>query len=79
MGGVTDASDTAIMIRTNRIDIRPWRMDEADRFFDMHRRIEVVRWWGGTPMQDRREAIELLERYKARLAEDPRVRSLGGG
>jgi RimJ/RimL family protein N-acetyltransferase len=72
MRDVTDPDGSASEIRTGRVVIRPWRVDEVDRFFDIHRRIEVVRWWGGTPMQDRREARTLIERYLAQLAEDSR-------
>jgi hypothetical protein len=41
---VTSTDDGAIVMATERLLIRPWRVDEADRFFDIHRRIEVVRW-----------------------------------
>jgi RimJ/RimL family protein N-acetyltransferase len=53
--------------------IRPWRLDEADRFFDIYRRVEVTRWFARTPMQDRREAVERIERNIAQLAADPRL------
>lgn len=59
-------------LSTDRIVIRPWRLDEASRFFDIHRRMEVARWLSGTPMHDRQEAVERIERYDAWLAEDPR-------
>lgn len=60
------------VVATDRVVVRRWRLEEADRLFDMHSRIEVVRWWGGTPMQDRRAAVELIELYDARLRADPR-------
>lgn len=41
--------------------------DEADRLFDIYRRSDVVRWIGAEPMQDGREAIELIERNLMRL------------
>jgi RimJ/RimL family protein N-acetyltransferase len=68
---VTQADDPAA-ITTNRLIVRPWRLDEADRFFDIYRRVEVVRWLAATPMQDRREAVERIERNIAQLAADPR-------
>ena len=61
-----------IAIETERLTIRPWRVQEADRFFDIHRRIEVVRGWDGTPMQQRDQAVERIEGYRAALAENPR-------
>jgi RimJ/RimL family protein N-acetyltransferase len=57
---------------TDRLIIRPWRVEEADRFFDIHRRIEVARWLTGTPMMDRAEAVERIERNLAQLAADSR-------
>jgi RimJ/RimL family protein N-acetyltransferase len=60
------------ILTTDRLAIRPWRLDEADRFFDIHRRREVVRWLSGIPMIDRQEAVERLERYEAELATDAR-------
>jgi RimJ/RimL family protein N-acetyltransferase len=66
--------DTPIA-QTQRLVLRPWRVQEADRFFDMHRRMEVARWISGRPMRDRREAVALIERTRARLAADPRYGS----
>jgi RimJ/RimL family protein N-acetyltransferase len=60
------------LAETERLVIRPWRADEADRFYDIHRRIEVAKWIGGRPMVDRREADELIARNAARLGADPR-------
>jgi RimJ/RimL family protein N-acetyltransferase len=57
---------------TDRIVVRAWRPDEADRLFDMHRRPEVARWIGGRPMTDRDEAVALIERNIVRFAADPR-------
>ncbi len=61
-----------LIAMTDRIVVRPWRPDEADRFFDMHRRPEVARWIGARPMSERDEAVTLIERYIARLAADRR-------
>jgi RimJ/RimL family protein N-acetyltransferase len=69
---VTDSSRDAIVASTERAVIRAWRLGEADRLYDMHRRMEVARWIGGTPMLDRREAVVRIEQYRAWLAADPR-------
>ena len=60
------------MISTDRVLIRPWQADEADRLYDMLRRIEVAQWVGGKPMVDRREAVARIDQYSAWLADDPR-------
>jgi RimJ/RimL family protein N-acetyltransferase len=62
-----------VIAKTDRLILRPWRPDEADRFFDMHRRMEVARWIGGRPMADRAEAEPLIQRMLDRLAADPRL------
>lgn len=69
---MTGNRDLGIIATTERVVIRPWRLDQADRFYDMHRRREVAKWIGGRPMQNRREAVGLIERSAARLAVDPR-------
>jgi RimJ/RimL family protein N-acetyltransferase len=60
------------LLTTARLIIRPWRLDEAGRFFDIHRRKDVARWLSGIPMKEPREAVERLELYTAQLAADPR-------
>ena len=70
MRGVAQPDDC--ILTTDRLLIRPWRLDEADRFFDIHRRSEVVRWLSGVPMTDRQEALERLERYEEELTADAR-------
>lgn len=72
---MTEAPDPSIVVATGRVVVRPWRVDEADRFFDIYRRVEVVRWLGNDPMRDRREAVERIELIRARVAEDPRFGS----
>jgi RimJ/RimL family protein N-acetyltransferase len=59
---VVERGDRAMVIVTDRLVFRRWRLDEADRFFDIYRRPEVVRWIGAEPMQDPREAIDMTER-----------------
>jgi RimJ/RimL family protein N-acetyltransferase len=72
---VVERGDRAMVIVTDRLVVRPWRLDEADRFFDIYRRPEVVRWIGAEPMQDPREAIDMIERSLTRLRTDPRFGS----
>lgn len=67
--------DDGVIVQTDRVIVRPWRLDETNRFFDMHRRMEVARWIGGHPMADRTEAQSLIERMLERLAADPRFGS----
>jgi len=68
---VSEAEHLSGALATDRVVIRPWRVEEADRFYDMRRRIEVARWIGGRPMQTRTEAVELIERNLAQLAATP--------
>ena len=70
---MVERGDAATVVSTGRLVVRPWRLDEADRFFDIYRRPEVVRWLGGEPMPDPGEAIAMIERNHARLAADPRL------
>ena len=72
-GRVASRSDLSPIARTERLVIRPWRLDEADRLFDMLRRIEVVKWLGRTtPMTHRDEAVARIEQWAAAQAADPR-------
>jgi RimJ/RimL family protein N-acetyltransferase len=64
-----------VIAETDRIVLRRWRPDEADRFYDMHRRAEVSRWIGGDPMVAKAEATVMLERMQRREADDPRFGS----
>lgn len=60
------------MIATDRLVVRPWRVDEVDRFVEIYRRPEVVRWFPAAPKLNRGEAIERIERNLAQLAADLR-------
>lgn len=73
-GWVTFPSDLGVVAETDRLVIRPWRPDEADRMFDLLSRSEVVQGFGpaAKPMQRRDEAVAFIERYAAGLAADPR-------
>jgi RimJ/RimL family protein N-acetyltransferase len=68
-------AEPEVIAETDRVLLRPWGVDEADRFFDIHRRMEVARWIGGQPMVDRAEAVRMIEQVSDRLAEDPRFGS----
>jgi len=69
---VAQSHDPEVIAGTERLIVRPWRLDEADRLYDMHRRVEVARWLGGRPMRDRGEAVALIQRSRARLVAEPR-------
>ena len=69
-GWVTEPSE--VVAETERVVIRPWHRDEADRLFDLLRREEVVKWIGGTPMKHRDEAVARIDRYAAMLTAEPR-------
>lgn len=68
-------TESDAIVQTKRVIVRPWQFAEADRFFDMHRRIEVAKWIGGHPMIERAQATELLETMQRRTATDPRFGS----
>ncbi|WP_122817034.1 GNAT family N-acetyltransferase [Nocardioides pantholopis] len=61
-------------IRTERLRIRPWRHDEAQRLLDIQSRVEVMRWLGdGEPvlMRDLDQAHTRIETYAARSVVPP--------
>ena len=63
-----------VVFETDRIRVRPWRTDEADRFLDILSRYDVAKWLcDGEPelMKDRAEAVARIERYENRRTEDP--------
>ncbi|HTU94366.1 MAG TPA: GNAT family N-acetyltransferase [Solirubrobacteraceae bacterium] len=64
-----------LVAETERVLLRRWTPDEADRFYDMHRREAVARWIGGSPMVARADATALLMRMRARHDADPRFGS----
>ena len=58
-------------LETERLLIRPWRHEEADRLLDILSRLEVVKWLGdGEPqlMKDLDEAHARIDRYAERDA-----------
>jgi RimJ/RimL family protein N-acetyltransferase len=72
---VVERGGCAPVITTERLVVRRWRLDEANRFFDIYRRPEVTRWIGAEPMQDLSEAIGMIERNLKRLAAESRFGS----
>jgi RimJ/RimL family protein N-acetyltransferase len=71
-GGVIDRSDLGVVAETGRILVRPWRVEEVDRFVDIYRRPEVIRWFSAAPRLERQEAAERIEQSLAQLAVDSR-------
>lgn len=60
------------MIETDRLVLRPFTHDDAERLFDMFRRPDVARWSGnGTPMTSVDEAHERIDRYPVRRGTHP--------
>jgi RimJ/RimL family protein N-acetyltransferase len=59
------ADQAVAVFTTDRCAMRSWRLDEADRFFDLYRRWEVARWLGAHPtvMQSRDEAEVRILRW----------------
>jgi RimJ/RimL family protein N-acetyltransferase len=66
---------TDVIATTERVVVRPWRVADADRFFDIYRRPEVTDWLGASPMGNRDEALEMIGRITDRLAIDRRYGS----
>jgi RimJ/RimL family protein N-acetyltransferase len=66
----------SVAYETERCLVRDWRPGEADRMFDLYKRMEVAKWLGSSPkpMQSRDEA----ERGIARWAERNAALDLGG-
>ncbi|MEP6814150.1 MAG: GNAT family N-acetyltransferase [Marmoricola sp.] len=63
-----------VIAETDRIVIRPWRLDEAPRVLEILSRIEVVKWLGDglpVPMRDLDEARERIARYQLRSVVPP--------
>ena len=54
------------LVSTERLIVRRWRQHEVERFVDLYRRDEVVRWLGGPPVKDPDVALEMIERNLAR-------------
>lgn len=69
---MTGDGDLGVVARTDRLLIRPWRIEEAPRLFDILRRIEVVRWLSANNlMTEPEQAVQRIERWTAELAAEP--------
>lgn len=62
-----------MILRTERLDVRLWRDDEAERVFDIYARDEVARWLGTSPrpMASLQEAQLAVQRWRERSEADP--------
>jgi RimJ/RimL family protein N-acetyltransferase len=62
-----------VILRTERLDVRLWRDDEAERVFDIYARDEVAQWLGATPrpMASPQEAELAVKRWRERHETDP--------
>ncbi len=59
---------------TERLLVRPWTHDDAERVLDIHSRLEVVRWLGDgppRPMTEIAEAHSAIPHWVARAASPP--------
>ena len=59
---------------TDRLLLRRWRHDDADRVLDLYRRLEVVRWLGDgppRPMASLDQAQAAVDRWTQRSASPP--------
>ena len=67
--------DGVVIFETERTIVRLWTDDDADRIYDMLRRMEVAKWLGSEPkpMQSRDEALEWVTRWRERYEADPRI------
>lgn len=59
-------SDTSKWAETERLWLRPWHPDEADRLFDIRRRTDVAKWLGDpTPWTERSLAATNIATWNA--------------
>lgn len=61
-------------VRTERLVLRPYRHDDAERVLDVHSRLEVIRWLDNppfTPMTDLDQARGWIDRALGHEREDP--------
>lgn len=63
-------------IETERLLLRAYGEDDADRVLDIQSRLDVIRWLGNPPylpMKDRAEALVWIAKWPAVHEEDPRL------
>jgi RimJ/RimL family protein N-acetyltransferase len=59
---------------SDRLILRPWRSEEADRLLDIQSRLEVMRWLGDGPpvlLESADQARRRIERYRELSGEPP--------
>jgi len=67
---------TDSVFETERLVVRPWRDDEAERLFDIRRRPEITRWFGTpAPMASVDVARERIAQWRAITEADARLGS----
>lgn len=60
------------IVETERLILRPYTHDDAERLFDMMRRFEVAKWSGeGVPMKSIDEAYARIDRMPIRAGDRP--------
>jgi Acetyltransferase (GNAT) domain len=65
-------AEHGVIAETDRVVLRPWRVDEADPVL-CHRRLEVAHWMGAAHGRPNAGSVWLIERDG--LADDPRFGS----
>ena len=66
--------DRGLVAETDRLVIRPWRVEEAPRVLDIQSRMEVVKWLGDDEpvlMKDLDQARERIDSYHQRRRTSP--------
>lgn len=51
-------------IETERLILRPWTLDDADRMFELNADPEVVKYTGNDAFKDKQEVIHLISGYE---------------
>lgn len=72
---IAEVIDEEVIAETARTVVRPWRLADADRCFDIYRRREVTAWLGAHPMADRDEAVQMISRISDQITVDARYGS----
>lgn len=62
------------VFHTDRLLVRPWTLDDADRHYDTYSRMDVARWLGSVPqpLTDPAQSPGVIERWAARGGPDGR-------
>ncbi|HTX09373.1 MAG TPA: GNAT family N-acetyltransferase [Solirubrobacteraceae bacterium] len=68
-------SEIGVIAETERVVVRPWRIEEADRYFDIRRRAVVAHWIGRDPLVERAQATAMIELMLEQHAIEPRFGS----